>query len=429
MSLDTTPARPVELPPAEHSESTTLANDASRLPLLIALIFSHFLVDTCAVLIGPLWGMLKDQFNWGHSALSLVLTVQALSPSLSQAAFGYFRDRREARYLLWLGPMVAAICASVIGWITDSVLLCATLFLAGVGVGAYHPEAAVSASRIYPQHKTRTLSLFLFGGCVGLAAGPIISGLTVKYFGGIKGLIVIGPIFMIMIGLTYWLGLSRIPYQSARPAGPAKSMHQMLEGKIGLALLILLTSSLRLVPNMAMDKLLAFYLSAKGADPFKIGCYQSVFLASASIGMLLMAWRFPAGGERKSMIICPIIGLPLMWGLSIEDAPAWMMLLLLIPSGAILWGTTSAIVSFAHQQFPQGAGLASALTMGVSWGVGGIVQAQLTSVFVAQGHPQRAFLAFMPCLLISAIGAYFLPRHKPADIHATKTIYAEDAAM
>jgi FSR family fosmidomycin resistance protein-like MFS transporter len=426
VSLDTTPAPPAALLPAEppialspadagEIPAVRVADEPSRVPLLLALMFSHTLVDTCAVLIGPLWGMLRERFGWGQSALSIVLTVQALSPSLSQGVFGYFRDRREARYLLWLGPMMAAICASLVGWITNSYVLCASMILAGIGIGAYHPEAAVSASRIYPQYKTRVLSLFLFGGCVGLAAGPVISGMPVAYFDGMKGLIVVGPIFVVLIGLTYWLGLSKIPAQPVKAAGPAKSIHQMLEGKIGLALLILLTSSLRLVPNMAMDKLLAFYLSAKGANPFVIGCYQSVFLASASIGMLLMAWRFPAGGERKAMMICPLIGLPLMWGLSQENAPAWMMLALLVPSGAILWGTTSAIVSFAHQQFPQGAGVASALTMGVSWGVGGILQAQLTSIFVAQGHPQRAFLAFIPCLLISAIGAYFLPRprHQP----------------
>ncbi|MDA0832256.1 MAG: MFS transporter [Planctomycetota bacterium] len=420
MSLDTTPARPlhnavvdpsIELSSAKTDDDSTGvdAPGPSRIPLLLSLIFSHTLVDTCAVLIGPLWGMLRDRFEWGQSALSLVLTVQALSPSLSQGVFGYFRDRREARYLLWLGPMTAAICASVVGYITNSYVLCASMILAGIGIGAYHPEAAVSASRIYPQYKTRVLSLFLFGGCVGLAAGPVISGMTVAYFDGMKGLIVIGPIFVVLIGLTYWFGLSKLPTQPVRAAGPAKSFHEMLEGKLGLALLILLTSSTRLVPNMAMDKLLAFYLSAKGESPFVIGCYQSVFLASASIGMLLMAWRFPAGGERKAMMICPLIGLPLMWGLSQEHAPAWMMLVLLIPSGAILWGTTSAMVSFAHQQFPQGAGVASALTMGVSWGVGGIIQAQLTSIFVLQGHPQRAFLAFIPCLLISATGAYFLP--------------------
>lgn len=421
MSLDTTPARSAKASAAAPPIARSVADvtnvptgaavaEPSRIPILLSLIFSHTLVDTCAVLIGPLWGMLQQRFEWGQTALSLVLTVQALSPSLSQGIFGYFRDRRESRYLLWLGPMTAAICASVVGYITNSYLLCASLILAGIGIGSYHPEAAVAASKIYPAQKTRVLSLFLFGGCVGLAAGPVISGMTVAYFDDMRGLIAIGPVFVLMIGMTYWFGLSKLPAQPAKSTGPAKSIHQMLEGRIGLALLILLASSTRLVPNMAMDKLLAFYLSSRGAEPFIIGCYQSVFLASASVGMLLMAWRFPAGAERKAMMICPLIGLPLMWGLSQEDAPAWVMLALLVPSGAILWGTTSAIVSFAHQQFPQGAGVASALTMGVSWGVGGIIQAQLTSIFVAQGHPQRAFIAFIPCLLISATAAYFLPR-------------------
>ena len=39
------------------------------------------------------------------------------------------------------------------------------------------------------------------------------------------------------------------------------------------------------------------------------------------------------------------------------------------------------MVSYAHHAFPKGAGFASALTMGVSWGCGGILVAVLVSWF------------------------------------------------
>ncbi|HAW31529.1 MAG TPA: hypothetical protein DCY03_26050 [Planctomycetaceae bacterium] len=125
--------------------------------------------------------------------------------------------------------------------------------------------------------------------------------------------------------------------------------------------------------------------------------------------MLLMAFRFKSGHEKLFMIVCPLLGIPLMLVLGWEGCPIWLMTLMLIPSGLILWGTSPAMVSYSHQLFPKGGGVASAITMGMAWGGGGMIQAKITSHFVALGIPQRAFHAIIPCLLLAAVGAMLLP--------------------
>ena len=80
----------------------------------------------------------------------------------------------------------------------------------------------------------------------------------------------------------------------------------------------------------------------------------------------------------------------------------------------MLIGTTPAMVSYAHQMFPRDTGMASALTMGLSWGTSGLAVAAMTPVFAEQLHrPALLFAAFIPCLLFSAGGAMLLPHVEP----------------
>jgi MFS family permease len=89
-------------------------------------------------------------------------------------------------------------------------------------------------------------------------------------------------------------------------------------------------------------------------------------------------------------------------------------------SGLIFNGTTPAMVGYAHQLFPRGAGFASALTMGFSWGLAGILVAKLTTYCNQAQHPEWLYLAFVPGLLVAALGAAFLPRPRDTADHSER---------
>ncbi|MGH7199760.1 MAG: hypothetical protein ACREJB_04095, partial [Planctomycetaceae bacterium] len=244
---------------------------------------------------------------------------------------------------------------------------------------------------------------------LGLALGPTISGMIVGQWGR-EGLVVLMPVFIALVLLLRRIGrlgkdVTRAPVAMVHRAG----LREMLDGRIGLAMALLIICSLRLVPNMAMDKVLAFTMESRGYAESATGWVQSLFLGSASAGMILMALRFPAGWEKAFMAGCPLAGVPLLGVLAWEGCPQWLLLAALVPTGLILWGTTPAMVSYAQQQFPNGGGLASAITMGAAWGLGGLIQAPITSWFQSRGTPQAAFLVFIPCLALAALGAFLLP--------------------
>lgn len=395
---------------------TTESNKSAAWTALICLALLHTLVDTCALLIAPLWPRLETIYGFGVAGLSIAFIAQSMPTSISQVIFGWWRDHRPAPIWLWLGPVIAALFLTSIGQVDQQLALFGLLLCGGIGVGAFHPEAAVLAGRLLPGERTRGISLFMFGGSLGLATGPILSGIVVTGY-GLPGLtrltipIVIFVFALHQIGRLRTVARQRTEESTDQGTRTISNLTRTLEGRGRFAAMLLLVCSLRLVPNMAMDKILAFTLSQPkwGYSEAEIGLAQAVFLIAASVGMFLMFFQFRSGWEKAFMIACPLSSIPLMLILSWEGCPAWLLFTSLALSGAILWGTSPAMVSYAQQQFPKGAGLASALTMGMSWGIGGLIQAPITSYFQKAGTPQLAFAACIPCLLVAGLLAIGMP--------------------
>ena len=375
---------------------------------LICLTLTHIVVDASAIGVGPVCGELKRVHALTENTLFIVLTIHALASSLAQPVFGYIRDRYPIKSILWIGPLLGAVMMPMVGPANNLIILCFALLLGGIGIGSFHPEAAVVAGSLIPERRTRSLSLFMFGGAMGLALGPLVCGAIVSTW-GLSSIWILAPLYSGLILFLYRLGKPPAELFERDRKKPAQTLSQMLEGRIFLALFLFLVCSLRLVPNMAMDKLISFILEKQGASAIQIGMMQSIFLFSASAGMLLMAFRFKSGHEKAFMVGCPLLGIPLMLVLGWEGCPTWLMGLLLIPCGLVLWGTSPAMVSYSHQLFPKGGGVASAITMGMAWGGGGMIQAKITSHFVAIDVPHQAFHAIIPCLVLATIGALFLP--------------------
>jgi FSR family fosmidomycin resistance protein-like MFS transporter len=388
---------------------------------LICLALLHTLVDTCALLIAPLWPRLETIYGFGVAGLSIAFIAQSMPTSISQVVFGWLRDRRPAPIWLWLGPVIAALFLTSIGRVDQRMALFGILLFGGIGVGAFHPEAAVLAGRILPGQRTRGISLFMFGGSLGLGLGPILSGIIVTERGlpGLTLLTIPIAVLAVVLFKVGRLGIAadRLLSKSAEEDKSPPTLSETLDGRGRFAIVLLIACSLRLVPNMAMDKILAFTLSQPkwGYTEAEIGMAQSVFLIAASVGMFFMVFRFRSGWEKAFMVGCPLLSIPLMAVLAWEDCPPWLLFSTLALSGIILWGTSPAMVSYAQQQFPKGAGLASALTMGMSWGIGGLIQAPFTSYFEKAGTPQLAFAACIPCLLASGLIAMGMPGSKTSE--------------
>ncbi|MFO0954255.1 MAG: MFS transporter [Isosphaeraceae bacterium] len=156
----------------------------TRLPrTLLLLTLAHLLVDTFAGMIQPLWPDLQRSLRLDDAGVQTMFLLWTLSTSLSQLAFGYCGDRLGGRWLLLGGTTVGVLGMSAVGLAGSPASLGLLLLFGGLGIAAFHPEAAAGAGACAPRDRARAMSLFAVGGFLGQAAGPVYSGVVSTRYG------------------------------------------------------------------------------------------------------------------------------------------------------------------------------------------------------------------------------------------------------
>ena len=90
-----------------------------------------------------------------------------------QPVFGALTDRRDLRWLVPAGLTVAGTGIGLSGLAASYPLTWLAIALSGVGVAAFHPEAA-RAARAASGDSQQAMSVFSVGGNAGFAAGPLL---------------------------------------------------------------------------------------------------------------------------------------------------------------------------------------------------------------------------------------------------------------
>src|SRR3569833_697350 len=136
----------VECPPLDVPAVETAERGRADGSWLVLLAVGHAVTDSyCQSLLSPLFPDLRRQLGLSMVQVGALPLMMGLSASLGQPVLGWISDRRPRWCLVALGPLIAA---SVIGWIGHArafAELALLLFVAGMGIGAYHPQAAALA--------------------------------------------------------------------------------------------------------------------------------------------------------------------------------------------------------------------------------------------------------------------------------------------
>src|SRR5262249_38229721 len=139
---------------------------------LVFLALIHGLVDCFSQFVSPLWPSLETELHLAPWVISILFAAWQLGASISQPVFGYLGDRFDTRLAIVLGPGVAIVCLTLIGFASGPVSLGLLLATGGLGIGAFHPEAAVGVVQASDKRITLGLAIFTFGGMLGLGLGP-----------------------------------------------------------------------------------------------------------------------------------------------------------------------------------------------------------------------------------------------------------------
>mgnify|MGYP001770664654 CR=1 FL=1 len=158
--------------------------------------------------------------------MSILLFGQMLQP-----VSGIVADRLGGRSLAIWGPVLTALAVVGVA-VTRHYWMLAVLFLiTGIGNTIFHPQALTMIRSVSQKGHGVTMSLFLIGGEVGRALGPVAAGWIVAREG-------LGSMWLMALPLALtwpWLA-RRLPRLEAKPRGPAVRWAQHL--RPGIALIV-----------------------------------------------------------------------------------------------------------------------------------------------------------------------------------------------
>ncbi|MFW6690493.1 MFS transporter [Streptomyces sp. MAR4 CNX-425] len=143
----------------------------ARFRPLTLLSVGHACVDVYQGAVAALVPFFVAERAYSYAAASGVVLAASLLSSVVQPLFGVLTDRRPLPWLLPAGTLAAGAGVALAGVFGSYAVTLAVVALSGVGVAAYHPEAARVARRASAGSHT-AMGWFSLGGNLGFAAAP-----------------------------------------------------------------------------------------------------------------------------------------------------------------------------------------------------------------------------------------------------------------
>lgn len=309
-------------------------------------------------------------YDLSYAAAAGIVFAANMTSSLVQPLFGHAADRFSKPWLLSAGLMLAGVGLGLSGMFRSYQWILFLAVASGVGIAAYHPEAARLVNFAAGDKKGSAMSLFGVGGTVGFAVGPlIITGALLQW--GLKGTLVlfIPVTIMAVIMVTQFpafrsLEASRIESRCAASAGRDKdnwgAFSRLTSVIIGRSIIFYGLNTF--IPIYWINSL----HQSKAAGAMAL----TVFAGSGIIGNLLGGGLADKIG-RKKVILIGMIGLTLCLPIFIYSKNPFIATLLLIPIGLMIYGTYSPSIVLGQQYLPNRVGLSSGVTLGVAVAIGG----------------------------------------------------------
>jgi FSR family fosmidomycin resistance protein-like MFS transporter len=221
---------------------------------------------------------------------------------------GYAIDRGESRTWLVATLLASAVLFSLLALAPTPAVAFGLLLLGGLSVSAFHPAAGSLVTRMAAAQWGRATSLFMAGGPLGSAIGPVaiaalftVAGVEAAWLAAVPGLLLAG---VVHVGLRRMAG--RIVRQPPGPIGPALRRHARILLVLVCAVIFQASGIVGFVtfwPTVATDR---------GQSLVEAGFGLALFQAGGAVGALVGGSLSDRVDRRLVLLVAPLLGVPLL---------------------------------------------------------------------------------------------------------------------
>jgi FSR family fosmidomycin resistance protein-like MFS transporter len=362
---------------------------------LILLCLGHFVIDLYSSALGAFQPVLVARLPLSLAQAGTLGGILIFFSSVMQPLYGYLSDRFHTRLFTVLAPAVAGlIClASVVSGFWP---LLFTVCLGGAGIAAFHPQGTAWAGRSRSDSPGRSMAVFISAGTLGMALGPTIFSSLIETFGfesvvwaAMPGVAVTGFLLLRLHGAPSQARQRSIDWDALRAVQAPLILHYFLV-------------FLRSVVQITFMQFLPLYLMReRGLTLSSANHTLSLYLTAGALGGFLGGHLADRFGGRTVILISMIGSVPFL--IAFFATTGIVSAAALFCAGFVLLFTIPVNVVMAQQLAPSQAGTVSALMMGFSWGMAGLIFVPLTGWLADSISLDRAL-----SLLVLAPAAGFL---------------------
>lgn len=346
--------------------------------------------------------------GYSYAAAAALVLAMTFTSSLIQPLFGHLADRHSLPWLMPGGVLVAGSGIALAGVMEPYPLTFAAVAVAGIGVGAYHPEGARYANYVSGERRASGMSLFSVGGNTGFALGPILVTpliLTLGLTGTIWLLIPFLAVATMLVSELPHLLSFHPDRPGARARGPVPHPG---EDRWGPFTLVATASALRSGTYFGLQAFVpAYFIAHFGTGTGEANAALTAILVFGALGTLVGGRLGDRLGLKPILVgftatLTPLILLVLASGQVVS-------IVLLAAVGFFTVGTFSTTVVLGQVFLPSRIGTASGITLGAAIGIGGVTAGLLGLLADAVGlTPVIMVIALLPLPALAC--ALALPR-------------------
>ena len=327
----------------------------------------HFFSDMYPGFLSAVLPLLMMKYGFSLTFAGLLAATAAFSGSFIQTVFGYLSDRSTRRFFIVIGPVISALFYSSIGYMPDKWILLLCVFIGGIGQAQFHPLAAKMTNQLSEEHKGKAMSIFVSGGTVGFAVGPIVVTTLIAYRDIYILPVAVIPAILIALLLYRFAPKHTVLHSSERKRILSRSNLKQLASVTTYVTI----GALRSFVIMSFNTFIPILFSFRGYSLKTGGLALFILHFSGGIGVLVGGFLSDRIDPKKIISGSFLFAAPAL--LLFLNSSGFISYCALGLAGGLLLSSIPTVITQAQAALPGHMSTVSSMVMGVSWGVGGIL--------------------------------------------------------
>lgn len=374
------------------------AKDRNGSLVKIALLcLGHFLNDIYASFLPTFVPVLVARLGLSMTQAGFLKSISGLIHIVGQPVLGYLADRSSRPYPIIIGPIMAALGASLIPSAPNYGLALVFVSLWALGSATFHPQGHGAIGHVAaPSRLAFFLSLFSVAGVLGSTLSPLY-GLALARSFGYEAMPLAALVPVVILAALLFRFLPKV-HDHKQAAGTDKGLFASLRDLFKVIYPVWGVSFARDAANQGVKFFLPLLITSRGGTITEAASVLFFIMIGCTISPMIggrLADRM--GKERVMALILILAPLFLLPAAVLRGHLSYVLYMI---GSAVISGSMPITAAMAQEMAPESRSLASSVVMGLSWGLGGFVMLPLGMIADRMG-----LVVTMGCIALLPLAA------------------------